>query len=333
MKISVIVPVYNCAKYLSKCLDSLATQTFRNFEVICINDGSKDDSLAILNSYSLKDKRFRVFSTQNRGQGATRNLGMKYAKGEYIYFMDGDDMLDPKTLEICYSYLLAKRLDLIMFDAETVYETEVLEKKFHGYKNAYKRSREYNQIYNGIEIFNKLVNNNDYFVSPCLFMCSRALIERHNIVFPEGIIYEDNVFTYQLILSANRVSHIQKKLYKRNLRSGSTVTNPLTVFSLCSYMECASEIFKFSHNQPLDYLTQLNTIKILETLKNNVTAQAHVLKKNSNLSPLDNYLIKNCLRLQPNFLSRCATRVNSALKYEQNHGMKNTLSKIMQRLR
>ncbi len=98
--VSVIIPVYNAEKYLSKCLDSLAYSTFTDWEAICVNDGSLDSSLDILNTYAVNDSRFKVFSQQNAGVSAARNLGLSQAHGQYVYFLDSDDYIHPKSLEI-----------------------------------------------------------------------------------------------------------------------------------------------------------------------------------------------------------------------------------------
>ncbi|MBR2833490.1 MAG: glycosyltransferase family 2 protein [Bacilli bacterium] len=93
MKISIIVPVYNGAKYIRKCLDSILKQTYENFEIICINDGSKDNSLDILKEYEKKDDRIKIFSQKNKGIAKTRNRGMELAKGDYLMFIDNDDYM------------------------------------------------------------------------------------------------------------------------------------------------------------------------------------------------------------------------------------------------
>ena len=102
-EISVIIPVYNSEKYLKKCLDSLLNQTFKNFEIICVNDGSVDNSLKILEEYKLKDNRIVLINSKNEGPGSARNKALDVAKGRYIIFVDSDDWVDEKCLEIFYT--------------------------------------------------------------------------------------------------------------------------------------------------------------------------------------------------------------------------------------
>ena len=103
IKISVIIPVYNAEKYLRECLDSVIEQTLQEIEIICVDDGSTDNSLAILKEYTQKDERLKIIEQANRGAGAARNLGMAVALGEYLAFLDADDLYYPQALAQAYS--------------------------------------------------------------------------------------------------------------------------------------------------------------------------------------------------------------------------------------
>lgn len=111
-KVSIIMPVYNCEKYLVESLDSVLHQTLQEWELLCVNDGSDDDSLEILEHYQSKDNRIKIFTQPNQGAGAARNLGLQYAKGEYIAFLDADDYyLDSNALEIMYETCIRYNVD------------------------------------------------------------------------------------------------------------------------------------------------------------------------------------------------------------------------------
>lgn len=97
--VSVIIPVYNQEKYLRKCLDSVCNQSLQNIEVICVNDGSTDNSKEILENYAKQDSRIHILSQKNQGAGAARNLGMQVARGKYLSFLDSDDIFEPLMLE------------------------------------------------------------------------------------------------------------------------------------------------------------------------------------------------------------------------------------------
>ncbi len=119
-KISVIIPVYNAEKYLTVCLNSVRKQTHKDVEIICVNDGSQDRSLSILNAFAEKDERIRVVSQENAGQSAARNHGLDLATGEYVFFLDSDDFIHPQTLETAL-YLAQKnnsKLTTFLFEKE-----------------------------------------------------------------------------------------------------------------------------------------------------------------------------------------------------------------------
>ncbi|MFR5795745.1 MAG: glycosyltransferase family 2 protein [Christensenellales bacterium] len=121
-KISVILPCYNAGAYLSACLNSLLAQSMRDFEVIFVDDGSRDDSLALARRYAERDVRIHVFSQENQGVSAARNLGLAHARGEWITFVDGDDLLPPDAFETLLSGA-AEDVDMVVCPHETFDET------------------------------------------------------------------------------------------------------------------------------------------------------------------------------------------------------------------
>lgn len=118
VKVSVIMPVYNVEKYLRQCLDSLLNQTLQEFEIICLDDGSKDASLAILQEYQQKDDRVKVLTQQNKYAGVARNNGLKIAQGEYVFFLDSDDFFEPTLFEDCYNQGKKTNADVVFFDIQ-----------------------------------------------------------------------------------------------------------------------------------------------------------------------------------------------------------------------
>ncbi len=114
-KVTVIIPVYNVAAYLPQCLDSVIAQTLDDIEIICVNDGSKDESLAVLNEYAAQDSRIKIIDKANAGVSAARNDGIAAAQGEYIAFLDGDDFLEPDCLEKVYATAVSGNFDTVVF--------------------------------------------------------------------------------------------------------------------------------------------------------------------------------------------------------------------------
>ena len=125
-QISVVLPVYNVEEYLRQCLDSLANQTFEDFEVICVNDGSGDSSLSILEEYASEDERFKIISQENKGLSGARNTGMDYIKGKYTIFVDSDDWLELNALEKLYNKIIALDSDILNCKIKYVKNNKIL---------------------------------------------------------------------------------------------------------------------------------------------------------------------------------------------------------------
>ena len=126
--VSIIVPVYNVEQYLPQCLESLINQTYKNIEIICVNDGSLDNSSNILSYYACKDKRVRVFEQNNIGLSGARNTGLKYVHGEYVMFVDSDDWIDLETCEQAVKSMLKNNADLVMWSYVREYDNRSSEK-------------------------------------------------------------------------------------------------------------------------------------------------------------------------------------------------------------
>ena len=129
VQVSVIIPIYNAANFLRQGLDSLLGQTLHDIEIICVNDGSKDESLTILKEYEQKDHRIQVIDQENQGAGAARNNGMAIAKGEYLAFLDADDFFEENMLEEAYHAACAKDAEVCVFNADLYDDTEKTYKK------------------------------------------------------------------------------------------------------------------------------------------------------------------------------------------------------------
>ena len=215
-KISVIIPCYNVQDYLNECLDSVLNQTFKDFEVICINDGSTDNSLQILKEYSEKDNRIQLISRSNKGLGATRNEGVRRAKGDYLFFLDSDDWIDPQCLEKLYLKIEQDEADLCLYgcvlykENEKVYET----KDFYNmslYQNRIKTPCSYVDIKDFI--FKRL--------EAPLKLWRRKFFMDNSLYFAEGVWYEDVISHVKGIILAKRITFVYENLYFYRQRIGS----------------------------------------------------------------------------------------------------------------
>lgn len=248
VKVSVIIPVYNTEKYLRECLDSIVNQTLENIEIICINDGSTDNSINILKEYADRDKRITVISQRNQGQAVARNKGISMSSGKYIYFMDSDDKLVLYALDLLFTEAVTNNLDVVYFDAISFFETIDLEKKYPQYKTMYQSKFNKNCVMSGCDMFVLMNKTGSYRASPCLFIVKTEFIKTHEIYFPEGILYEDNLFMFNVTLSARCVKHMKEKLFLRRVRYGSTKTQNATINHLRGYLICYIKMSEFANN-------------------------------------------------------------------------------------
>lgn len=255
-EISIVIPVYNVEDYLEETLDSVINQTFRDTEILCIDDGSTDGSAEILRKYALKDSRIRILSKENEGVGKARNIGIDSAKGKYIYFLDSDDLLDSRTLEICFETAEENGLDIVLFEGEAFYESKELEEVFPGYKTLYHRKKEYPHTYSGRELYILLSENWDCFTHICMKLYRKSYIKENRIYFPENIYYEDEIFNIKSMLHAGKVKVLTQTLYKRRVRGNSIMTHADDIYKrYASYHECACLILDYIASMDFNYET------------------------------------------------------------------------------
>ena len=215
--ISVIIPVYNSELYLKECLDSVINQTYKKIEIICVDDGSTDHSLDILNFYQKKDSRIKVFTQENSGPSAARNKALDMAKGDYISFVDSDDFLKPYTYSTLIEYATQERSwDLIIFGGNIVGErnTYFEEKLSTEY-------REYSDCKPGTVVFGEKA------ARPFLWLhfFKRELLEKpEKIRFMEDInLGEDQIFEFEYIPRAKNVLVLDKKFYNYRIENNASL--------------------------------------------------------------------------------------------------------------
>jgi glycosyltransferase involved in cell wall biosynthesis len=256
-KVSIIVPVYNVSKYLKKCLDSVINQTLKDIEIIVVNDCSPDPlDDEICKEYVKKDNRIKYIKhKKNLGPGGARNTGIKNAKGKYIQFVDSDDQLELNAIKTLYTKAEENNLDMVMFNMRPQLLTATSKDFYNELKIYYHRSREYSDVLSGPEMFSKMTKNKDYLPSPTIYMLKLSFLKKNKLCFYEGIIHEDNLFTIKVLLLADRVSHINKELYTRNIRNNSIMTQRVGIEKIEGYFVCIKEILEFINQLNLDYDT------------------------------------------------------------------------------
>lgn len=214
--ISVIIPVYNVAEYLEKSLISIIEQTYKNIQVIIIDDGSTDNSGKICDQYCEKDERFEVYHIQNGGVSNARNKGMDYSRGKYIYFLDPDDFLERDTLEILYNHIKTSLSDLV--------ECSYYKKK----SNMKESIIHLNAEISSEDAIQSLLLWNGYITSFCwdkLYIREKIGEIRFDTNLRVG---EDDLFVFQYLLQCKKVSVIDRPLYNYLIRENSAIGNVYT---------------------------------------------------------------------------------------------------------
>lgn len=212
-KISIIVPMYNAEKYIDKCLDSILNQTEKEFEVIIIDDGSKDNSLKKCRMYEEKDYRVKVFHQRNTGVSKARNEGIKFCRGEYLTFIDIDDHVDKKYL----TKLLQKQK---MYNADFVCSGYIIEKKYLRrsevkYEERIIENEDINLEF--LEFFKTIAN------APWGKLYKTDIIKRFNIFFPEEIPYgEDTIFNIEYYTYVKKIVIMSETLYFYNCKNSES---------------------------------------------------------------------------------------------------------------
>lgn len=214
-KISVIVPIYNIEKYLEKCLLSILNQTFDDYEVILVEDGSTDNSKVIAQAFVEKHRdMFKLICQENRGLSGARNTGLKCAIGEYVCFVDSDDTIAPTYLSVLYEQAEKSKADLVICAFHSVDEQDNSIKVF-------KENLLSGQVYN-------LQNNRELFLiqnAAWNKLYRREIIDDNDLLFTEGAWYEDLRFTKKYLLLAERVVYCDEILYNYLQRAGSIMSS------------------------------------------------------------------------------------------------------------
>ena len=284
VKVSVIVPVYNVEKYLKDCLDSVVNQTLEDIEIICVNDGSTDNSLAILEDYAEKDSRIKIITQENKGLGGARNTGLYHANGEYISFIDSDDWIEPNTFEELYNMSKDFDLDMLMFQMK-VFNIETGEFVEDQYNNIDVIDDSLvGAVFNYKDVFDVLFKIPHSSVNK---LYKHSFLNKCNFKFLEGVYYEDLASFFPLFFNAERVSILKKHFYIYRIRSNSITTSgdegSFVMFDILKdfqsllkdkniYKDCMQEALMFTViNLKFVYLrlNELYKDKFLQLMKDN----------------------------------------------------------------
>ena len=291
-KVSVIIPIYNVEKYLKQCVDSVLNQSFKDIEILLINDESPDNSIAICKEYEKKDYRIKVFSKKNEGLGLTRNYGINHAIGKYVVFVDSDDYIDPEYIEKMYNCMEENNLDVcyttfckFLSNSNKIMHYGL---SLHGNKNSIK--------------YNKVLSNNSNYIKMSAWssMYRMDIIKEHNIQFhsEREYISEDLIFnidytqyvkrymilnnvSYFYRVNNDSLTHIykadrfdkNKELYSfckrelKNVEKYRELKNVLANIFLNSVRHCMKEEYKYNPKYKVNIKRIINDVDVQEAIR------------------------------------------------------------------
>lgn len=221
--ITIIVPAYNVEHYISKCLKSISTQTYKNIEVLIVNDGSTDGTQKIIDEWSRRDQRFIKFSKVNGGLSSARNFALKYINGDYVTFIDSDDWVDTRFIQTLYELIIKHQADIASCDAHMVFENrniKIIEEKLL------------------ISIFSQDEAIKEYLTDA--YKCNEGVCNKmyqkklwENLKFPNIMAHEDTETTFKLLSKSHRIVWTSEKLYFYLQRQGSITKSGFSDKSMC----------------------------------------------------------------------------------------------------
>ena len=232
MELSIIIPVYNSSKFLRECLDSILKQDSYEYEIICVDDGSEDNSLDILHEYEKLFYNYKIIKQEHRGLAAARNNGIKVSCGEYIYFVDSDDIVGDNFINNALMRAKNEKLDVLMFSFENFATDNVTYRKYEERILKIKRTEAPDIILSGIKMMKYLFERNEYYPMVWIQIAKRSLLFDKQIMFYEGFVFEDMLYTFRLLWHSKRVRSITDVGYKKRIHEESICGRPENIHNV-----------------------------------------------------------------------------------------------------
>lgn len=256
MKISVLLPIYNAEKFLSKSLGEVLNQTLKDIEFICINDGSTDSSLKMIKDYAEKDERIVVIDKDNHGYGESMNQGLNVAKGKYIAILEPDDFVDNTMYETLY-------------DLAEKYNADVVKSNYYEYETKTDNNT-YLEVLEGLPyetLINAHLNKLIIHMRPCIWSAiyKREFLEKNHIRFNEtpGASYQDTAFAFKVWVSAERVIFTKDAfLHYRIDNDNSSVNSSGKIFSICDEFQAMQSFLNLNYKWRDEYSGILQVLKL-----------------------------------------------------------------------
>ena len=303
--ISIIVPIYKVEKQLKKCINSILNQTFSNFELILVDDGSPDNCGKICDEYEKKDNRIKVIHKENGGLSDARNSGLDIAKGKYIAFVDSDDIIHPRMYEILFQCINKSDSDIVQCKFKKFKNLDEVKDELDNYNETFEE-------YDNKTAIMDMMDNNNINVNSWNKLYKSKLFE--TLRFPKGKIHEDEFLTYKLLYSSKKIAYVDQELYYY-YQNDNGIMNGSSILKRLDRIEAIEERSKFflkngdkdlynKSNSALFFaLNKLyfifkrneqlkNDKENIERLKNKIKEMSILLENNKYLSSINSKIIK-----------------------------------------
>lgn len=239
--VDIIIPVYNVKPYLHQCVDSVLAQNYPAITITLVDDGSSDGSSAICDDYAQRDTRVQVIHQSNQGISAARNAGLARTQGKYVYFLDSDDYIAPNTIDTLVRATENSEADFVFFDGLSFSDDMEISESI---RCKYMRKKDY-EVGTGPSMMAALRYNMEYESSVPLLFIKRAILDGMRLSFHEGIIHEDELFTFLLFMHSERVVHVHQAMFFRRVRPGSIMAGQISEKSFRGYYVVFCEMLAY----------------------------------------------------------------------------------------
>jgi glycosyltransferase involved in cell wall biosynthesis len=252
--VSVIIPVYNVEKYVAKCLDSIMKQTYKNLQIIIVDDGGKDGSVKICEEYAAHDARMLIVHKENGGLSSARNKGLEYATGKYCYFLDSDDYIESDTIEMCIKLMIQNNAQLIAFNKDTIDENGNIISTGRVSDHKYEIHSEEERM--------AFYLKNYYAYEICFEMWNKfydlSIIQRHKLRFENNykVFAEDICFNSYYLLYADTIVSTKKTLYHYLVREDSIMGQEKKKVKFKNFFYLLSKVEDFFKTNASDYMSK-----------------------------------------------------------------------------
>lgn len=279
--ITIIIPVYNVEKYLTDCLNSVLMQSYENFEVLLIDDGSADNSGQLCDEYAIKDKRIKVFHKRNGGLAEARNFGIERAKADYLYFLDSDDCISPDSLDFLLNKILNHNCEIVSASQISFIDGE--------HPDVSNDKPIYQAVITPEEAVQRCLTLNNMTTSPCGILFKKNLFD--NLLFPIGRKYEDMAIIPMIYGKASRIFITNEcKYYYRyrenSITNYSSINSDKTIALIADELLAAEELLEYTDKYypkikfaAEDFLVNVSMDVIRRAYANNVSAENNICCK------------------------------------------------------